>query len=82
MGSVGGHIGRKDNLFITNNQIKENCVKEINSGDFITRNNLKAASSVNSSLKKLIDKELIYKTAHGYIVYDRFMAIWLRRQLY
>ena len=61
---------------------KENCVKEINSGDFITRNRLKAASSVNTSLKKLIDKELIYKTAHGYIVYDRFMAIWLRRQLY
>ena len=38
---------------------KEKCVKEINAGDFITRHNLKAASSVNSSLKKLIDKELI-----------------------
>jgi hypothetical protein len=61
---------------------KENCVKEINAGDFITRHKLKAASSVNSALKKLIDKELIYKTSQGYIVYDRFMNIWLRQQPY
>jgi len=58
----------------------EKCVKEINAGDFIIRHNLKAASSVNSSLKKLIDKELVYKTTHGYIVYDRFLAFWLRQQ--
>jgi len=61
---------------------KEVCVKEINAGNFIARYNLKTASSVNSSLKKLIDKELIYKSSQGYIVYDRFMAIWLRRQPY
>jgi len=61
---------------------KEKCIKEINAGDFITRYNLKAASSVNSSLKKLIDKELMYKTSQGYIVYDHFMALWLRQQLY
>ena len=61
---------------------KEKCVKEINAADFITRHRLKAASSINSSLKKLIDKELIYKTAQGYIVYDRFMAFWLRQQPY
>ena len=57
---------------------KERCVKEVNSGSFITRYGLKAASSVNTALKKLIDNELIYKTSSGYIVYDRFMAIWLR----
>jgi len=59
---------------------KEKCVKEINAGDFIARNKLKAASSVNSSLKKLIDKELLYKTSQGYIVYDRFMSMWLCQQ--
>lgn len=58
---------------------KEGIVAEINSGDFIAKYTLKGASSVNSALKKLIDKELIYKTPHGYIVYDRFMAIWLCR---
>lgn len=59
---------------------KAGCVKEINSGDFIAEYKLRAASSVNSALKKLIDKEMVYKTACGYIVYDRFMVIWLRQQ--
>lgn len=61
---------------------KERHVKEINAGDFIARYGLKAASSVNSALKKLINNELIYKAPEGYIVYDRFMAIWLRQQPY
>lgn len=61
---------------------KEGAVKEINSGEFIARHHLKAASSVNTALRKLIDKELIYKSPDGYIVYDRFMAIWLRELLY
>jgi len=61
---------------------REGCVKEINSGWFISKYGLKATSSVNTSLKKLINKELIYKSSNGYIVYDRFMAIWLREMLY
>ncbi|MDR2882618.1 MAG: ATP-binding protein [Alistipes sp.] len=61
---------------------REGCVKEITSGDFIARHTLKAASSVNSNLNKLLDRELAYKTPDGYIVYDRFMAIWLREQPY
>ena len=60
----------------------ERCVKEINAGSFISRYGLKATSSVNTALKKLIDKELVYRTQEGYIVYDRFMAIWLRQQPY
>jgi len=59
---------------------KERCVKEINAGVFIARHKLKATSSVNTALKKLIDKELVYRTPKGFIVYDRFMAIWLRQQ--
>jgi len=61
---------------------KEVNVKEINAGNFIACHKLKTASSVNTSLKKLIDKELLYKSPQGYIVYDRFLAIWLRRQPY
>ena len=61
---------------------KEKCVKEINAGNFIARNKLKTVSSVNVALKKLIDKELLYKSTNGYIVYDRFMAIWLQQQPY
>jgi AAA+ ATPase superfamily predicted ATPase len=61
---------------------KEGVVKEMTSGDFITKYDLRAASSVKSTLNKLIDRELVYKTPNGYIVYDRFMAIWLRNQPY
>ncbi|MDR2935953.1 MAG: ATP-binding protein [Rikenellaceae bacterium] len=57
---------------------KEGAVSEINSGEFIARHHLKAASSVNASLRKLLDRELVYRSRDGYIVYDRFMAIWLR----
>ncbi len=61
---------------------REGVVAEINAGEFISKYNLKASSSVNTSLAKLLDDELIYKTESGYIVYDRFMAIWLRAQLF
>ena len=55
-------------------------MKEILSGDFISRHKLKAASSVNSAIKKLVGNELVYKTEEGYIVYDRFMGEWLRNR--
>lgn len=61
---------------------KEGCVKEINAGEFILKYKLKAASSVNTSLKKLIDREMVYKSQNGYIVYDRLMTIWLQEQPY
>ena len=60
---------------------KSQPVKEITAGQFIAGNKLKAASSVNTALKKLLNNELVYKTPEGYIIYDRFMAIWLQ-QLY
>ena len=59
---------------------KERCVKEIMSGNFIAKHKLKAASSVSSSLKTLIERELVYETDNGYIIYDRFMGEWLREQ--
>lgn len=61
---------------------KEGCVKEILAGEFITKHNLKAASSVRGLLKKAIDNELVYRTPEGYIVYDRFMAEWLRNRVF
>lgn len=60
----------------------EGCVKEIQSGGFIGKYHLKAASSVNTMLRKMLDNELVYKTSDGYIVYDRFMGEWLRRQAF
>lgn len=61
---------------------KEGCVKEVLAGDFISKYRLRAASSVSAALKKLIGNELVYQTADGYIIYDRFMGEWLRNQLF
>jgi hypothetical protein len=54
-------------------------VKQPQSGDFIRDNNLPSSSSVKTALETLLEKELIYQTAEGYIVYDRFFAVWLKR---
>ena len=59
---------------------KEGCVKEILSGEFISKHKLRATSSVNASLKKLLENELVYPSENGYIIYDRFMGEWLRNQ--
>ena len=59
---------------------KEGCVKEIMSGSFIANHKLTAASSVSASIKKLVERELVYESDNGYIIYDRFMGEWLRRQ--
>lgn len=56
----------------------EGVVASPNKGDFIKEHNLKAPSSVNTALKSLLEKELIYKSADGYTVYDRFMGLWLQ----
>lgn len=61
---------------------QERVVKEINAGSFIAKYKLKAASSVNTSLRSLVKKEMVYKANNGYIIYDRFFAIWLRQQPY
>lgn len=72
--------------FLTSNQIqllkaiaKEGVVNQINASSFIKKYNLKAASRINAALKTLREKEFILKERQGYRVYDRFLAIWLKR---
>ncbi len=55
----------------------EKVVLQINSGDFISKYRLKNSSSVSRALKKLMENELIYKSEKGYVVYDRFLGLWL-----
>ncbi len=59
---------------------KEGVVEEINAGQFISKYNLKAASSVNTALSRLLKNEMVYKSDDGYIIYDRLMSLWLSRQ--
>lgn len=58
---------------------KETVVKEPTAGLFLRTYNIKSASSVQRSLQYLVDKEYVYKSDNGYIVYDRFFGMWMRR---
>lgn len=72
--------------FLTDNQrnllkaiAKESCVAQLQANDFIRRHELPSASSIKKALTVLKDKDLVYQTPHGYIVYDRFLDLWLKR---
>lgn len=56
----------------------EGVVPAINASQFITSHHLKGTSSINKALDFLIAKEYVYSTDQGYIVYDRFMGLWLQ----
>ena len=56
---------------------KEKKVKEITAGAFISMYELTAASSVKSSLSRMLDEEIIYCAEDGYMVHDRFFGQWL-----
>lgn len=60
---------------------KERVVKEPTSGLFLRTYHIKSPSSVQRSLQYLIDKEYVYKSESGYIVYDRFFGMWIRHML-
>jgi hypothetical protein len=55
----------------------ENGTKQPTSGAFIKKHNLVSASSVNTSLKALAEKELIVQGNGYWLVYDVFFARWL-----
>lgn len=72
--------------FLTDNQSRlikaiamEDVVSQPQSIDFLQKYHLPNASSVKKALDTMADKDLVYKTAKGYIVYDRFFDLWLKR---
>lgn len=72
--------------FLTDNQFSllkaiahADVVEQPLGNEFIKRFELPSASSVKSALKVLVDKDLVYQSAKGYIVYDRFLDLWLKR---
>ena len=74
--------------FFTGNQFsllkaiaRDGIVAQPTAGKFIKDHNLSGASSVKAALKVLEDKELVYRKPEGYVVYDRFMDLWLKRGL-
>ena len=72
--------------FLTDNQFallkaiaKSNGVSSPQSSEFIKHYDLPGASSVKTALTVLIDKELVYLDGSTYIIYDRFLNLWLKR---
>lgn len=58
---------------------REGVVIEPTGKDFLKKYKLPGSSSVKTALEMLVDKELVYRLSSGYIVYDRFLGIWLSR---
>ena len=56
---------------------REGEVSEINGKNFLSRNNLGAASTINAAAKSLVDKELLLEHQGIYSVYDRFLSLYL-----
>ena len=72
--------------FLTDNQLavvkaiaKEGLIESPQGADFIKQYDLPGSSSVKTALDVLTDKDIVYRTSAGYIVYDHFFAIWLKR---
>lgn len=58
---------------------KENGVRKPTSGTFIFNHRLNSPSSVQTALKTLIDKEMLYQKDKEYHVTDVFFARWLEK---
>ena len=68
----------KNQVYLLSAIANEGVVGQVNAGNFIRRYRLKGTSSVNRALEYLIDRELVYKQSDGYIVYNRFLGMWLK----
>ena len=56
---------------------KEENVMQPSSRKFANKYNLGASSTINSAIKSLLNKELIFKENYTYKVYDVFFSLWL-----
>ena len=58
---------------------KEGKVKAVTGSKFIKKHHLTAASSVQTTIKSLMDKQLVTSHLGVYEVYDKLFGIWLSR---
>lgn len=73
-------------MFLTDNQKRllkavalEGMVAQPQSLAFAMKHELPSASSIKKALEVLKGKDVLYQTPEGYIVYDRFLELWLKR---
>lgn len=58
---------------------KEGEATQILSVDFIKRHSLSSSSSVQSAIKKLLEKDIVTEIHKNYSVTDKFFAMWINR---
>lgn len=58
---------------------KDHRARQITSGDFIRKHSLKSASSVQSSIKKLLNYSLVSTESNEFSISDQLMRLWLLR---
>jgi len=56
---------------------RRKCVKSPTAADFLQEAGL-SASSVRSALADLTDRDIVYRSEAGYLIYERFFGEWLR----
>lgn len=59
---------------------KDGKCKNLTSAAFVKRHHLTSASSVNSAVKALLEKDLLTCTMGEYQLYDRFLEIWINQK--
>jgi len=59
----------------------EGRVSEISAKAFLERHKLPSPSTVRSSVADLVERNLVYRSAEGYEVYDLLFAIWLKNRM-
>ena len=57
---------------------REGTAKELTGSAFVKRHRLTSASSVNSALKGLLEKDFVTHDRNGYYLYDHFFSLWLK----
>ena len=58
---------------------KEDKAAQLTSGNFIRKYSLASASSVQSALRALVEKEFVTQENGKYSIYDKIFRIWLDR---
>lgn len=61
--------------------VRDKTASGVTSGEFVKRNRLPSPSSVATSLRILTEKDILTREANRYYVYDRFFALWLRKNI-
>ena len=59
----------------------EGVLREISAKSLIDKYRLPVGSTIRSLVRELVNRNLVYKSAEGYSIYDQLFAEWLRDKI-